>query len=176
MANLVLSVIGEDRPGLVSALSDVVAAHGGSWDQSRMAHLGGKFAGIVLVGLPDDEVTALRTALAGLSDQGLLEVAMTPAGEPVAVVAGRRRLVLDLVGADRPGIVREVSTALASHGVGIEELHTATREAPMAGGLLFEVQAVLAVPGTIAEEDLRRALEQIAQEFVVDLAPDDARS
>ncbi len=172
MANLVLTVIGQDRPGLVSALSDAVAAHGGSWDQSRMAHLGGKFAGIVLIGLPDDSVESLQAALRGLRDDGLLEVTMTPAGQ-AAQVADGRRLVLDLVGADRPGIVREVSRALAAAGVGIEELQTATREAPMAGGLLFEVQAVLEVPAAVAEDDLRRELEQIAQEFMVDIALED---
>ncbi len=48
MADLVLTLIGPDRPGLVEAVAEPIAAHGGNWLESRMAHLAGQFAGIVL--------------------------------------------------------------------------------------------------------------------------------
>jgi glycine cleavage system regulatory protein len=59
MATLVLTVIGDDRSGLVSALSGVIADHGGSWERSQMARLAGKFAGIVVVSVPDAGADAL---------------------------------------------------------------------------------------------------------------------
>ena len=49
MATLVLTLIGDDRAGLVNAVAEVVARHGGNWERSQMAELAGKFAGIVLV-------------------------------------------------------------------------------------------------------------------------------
>lgn len=167
MAGLVLTVIGDDRPGLVSLLADVVAERGGSWQHSEMARLAGKFAGIVLVDVPGEEVEALRAALEGLGGAAGLAVTMTAVD--TASESAQQTLMLHLVGQDRPGIVQQVSLALAGHGVSIEELHTNTREAPMSGGLLFEARAVLRVPDGVAVEGLRPGLEAIAHELMVDI-------
>ena len=48
-SQLVLTVIGRDRPGLVEAIASQIAKHGGNWEESRMAHLAGKFAGILRI-------------------------------------------------------------------------------------------------------------------------------
>ena len=53
MTDLVLTLIGSDRPGLVEAVAEVIAGHGGNWLESRMAHLAGKFAGILRVEIPE---------------------------------------------------------------------------------------------------------------------------
>ncbi len=167
MATLVLTAIGDDRTGLVTAMSDVIAAHGGNWERSRMAELAGKFAGIVLVTVPDDRTDALVGALGGLRDQGLLDVrAETAPGAPPPEAPP---IALELVGTDRPGIVREISRALADRGVSIDELQTSTREAPMSGGLLFEARATLRAPSHLSVDDVRAALEAIADELMVDL-------
>ncbi len=175
MATLVLTVVGEDRTGLVRSLSAVVAAHGGNWERSRMAELAGTFAGIVLVTVPDAASEALRADLDGLRSAGLLDVRVDRAPGPDA--SARRRLGFELVGTDRPGIVHEISEVLAAHGVSIEELETTTSSAPMAGGTMFEARAVLAVPGDLDEVLLRQAVEALADELMVEisLGVDDAR-
>lgn len=167
IAHLVLTVIGRDRPGLVSAVSGPVEARGGSWQQSQMARLAGEFAGIVLVSVPEDAVPALEADLAALSGSGLrVDVRRSdePAERPPTSVG------LHLLGTDRPGIVAEISRTIAAHGVGIESLATDLREAPMAGGLLFEVTAELSAPGDGDLDALRAALEQLADELMVDLS------
>ena len=165
MTKLVLTLLGDDRPGLVSAVSRVVADHGGSWLESQLARLAGTFAGIALVDVPSDSVGGLRADLAGLS--AIVEVGVKDAATPAA--SAGRRLVLHLVGHDQPGIVRQVTEALASRGVSIEQLATATVEAPMAGGLLFEADAVLTAPEGVAVEELQSDLESLARELMVDL-------
>ena len=99
MAFLILTVIGPDRPGLVNALAAAVAGRGGSWLESRMARLAGQFAGIVRV----EAAAGLEDDLHALENQGLRIVVQPAAAEPVA--AGER-LTLEVVGNDRPGIVR----------------------------------------------------------------------
>lgn len=168
MATLVLTVIGDDRSGLVSALSGVIAEHGGSWERSQMARLAGKFAGIVCVAVPDDRVDALTAALAPLGQQGLLDVTVERSGEPAA--AAGTVLTLELVGADRPGIVHDITRVLAVHHVSIEELHTDTRPAPMSNDMLFEARARLVAPATVGTGELREVLEQLANELMVDLS------
>ena len=170
MAALVLTVIGDDRPGLVSAVSASVSAHGASWEQSQMARLGGKFAGILLVEVPDDRVSALTDELVGLAAKGL-HVSVEQTGEPAE--EGTARLRLDLLGADRPGIVAEISAVLAARGVGLEELSTGVREAPMAGGMLFEAHAVLAAPPAVGTDQLRGVLEELADELMVEISLSD---
>lgn len=164
MATFVLTAIGDDRAGLVNALADVVADHGGNWERSQMAELAGKFAGIVLVTVPDVHADQLVAALDSLD--GVLDVQAHRGGDEQPE---SKRVALELMGTDRPGIVREISAVLAHHGVSIDQLVTATREAPMAGGMLFEADAVLEVPAELSAASLRRALESVADELMVDI-------
>ena len=166
MATLVLTVTGDDRPGVVSALSAAINAHGGSWEMSQLSRLAGKFAGSVVVAVDDERVDALVADLTALNSQGL-QLALERTDEPVE--RELIRLHLDLLGADRPGIVAEISAALAAHDVNIEELTTDVREAPMAGGTLFEAKAVLSAPPATNTEEVRSALEALADELMVEI-------
>lgn len=166
MATFILTAIGDDRPGLVSALSAPVNAHGASWKRSQMSRLAGKFAGIVLVEVADDRLDALTRDLAALAAQGL-QVTVERTDEPVERAS--LWLHLELLGADHPGIVAEVSAALAAQDVSIEELTTDVREAPMAGGTLFEARAVLTAPPTTSTEALGAVLEELADELMVEI-------
>ena len=166
MVSFTLTCIGIDRPGLVSDLSAPIHAHGASWTRSEMARLGGRFAGILLLDVADSKADSLVEALTALNTTGLqvtLERVSEPAKEPAL------RMHLDLLGADRPGIVAEISTALAGHGVSIQNLITDVREAPMSGGHLFAAQAVLETLPTTSMEVLRATLESIADELMVEI-------
>jgi glycine cleavage system regulatory protein len=169
METLVLTAIGDDRPGLVSALSARLNAHGAGWERSQMARLAGKFAGIVEVAVPGHRAEALVAELEELGAEGL-EVTVARSSAPPEAVT--RRLSLSVVGADRPGIVAEISSLLSDHGVSIEELGTDVSHAPMAGGMLFEARAVLAAPMETDAAGLRVALEALADELMVEVALD----
>jgi glycine cleavage system regulatory protein len=166
MAYFVLTVLGDDRPGLVSAVAAPVNAHGGSWERSQLAQLAGKFAGIVQVSVPDEESDALVADLLGLQEQGLhVQVERTdiPADDELV------RYELELVGADRPGIIAEISALLAARRVSIEDLTTDLVDAPMSGGRLFEARAVLVAPESLSAAGLREALEALADRLMVDV-------
>jgi len=166
MASLVLTILGDDRPGLVSAVSAPIRAHGASWKRSEMSRLAGKFAGIVVVSVPSDRVDALVAELTALESQGL-QVIVERTDEPSPQLF--QRLHLDLLGADHPGIVAEISAALADAHVSIEELSTDVRDAPMAGGTLFEARAVLFAPLGGDTDALRGVLEALADELMVEI-------
>jgi glycine cleavage system regulatory protein len=166
MATFVLTILGDDRPGLVSAISAPINAHGASWERSQLSQLAGKFAGIVLVSVANKNLDALVADLMALKDQGL-QVVLELTSEHVERES--LRLNLELLGADHPGIVAEISAALAAHDVSIEELSTDVREAPMAGGTLFDAHAVLNVPPTSNIDELRSVLEGLANELMVEI-------
>lgn len=167
MTTLVLTVVGSDRSGIVAAVADVVAAHGGNWETSQLAELAGAFAGIVEVSVPADRADALRAALAEL--EGLHTVAVQGTD---AAPAARQQLVLHVLGNDHPGIVRELSAALSAQGVSIDRMTTATRDAAMAGGRLFEATVVAAAPAGVDVGAVAAEIERLAAEIQVDVTLD----
>lgn len=170
MTSVALTMIGDDRTGLVSALSAVLAEHDGNWLDSRMARLAGKFAGIALVDVPDDRLADFERAAAALTGDGLeVTTSLTATVQPQGKV-----VTMQLVGTDRPGIVAQVTQALASLGASIENLTTGTAETPMAGGLLFHATADVRLADGVEDSDVRAALEPIADELMIDLSVHDA--
>ena len=167
MASLILTVVGSDRPGLVRALSEAVAAHGGSWLESRMARLAGQFAGIVLVQAPE----SLLDDLHRLEGQGLRIVAQSVTAGAQAGSTAEPRLLLEVVGNDRPGIVRDIAQILAANGLNIEELATGVSSGSFSGEPLFRVSAQVRAPDQAAVDAMRAGLEQLGNELMVDIQP-----
>jgi len=167
MQDVVMTIVGSDRPGLVEAVAEAVARAGGNWLESRMAHLAGKFAGILRVQAPADAIGRLVTAIEELS-QGGLKVTVEH-GAAAASIGPQRSLELDLVGLDRAGIVRDISGVLARHGANIEELVTDSSSAPMSGELLFRAHMRLNVPAAADLDRLRAELERFATDLMVEL-------
>lgn len=168
MASLILTIVGPDRPGLVRALSEAVAARGGSWLESRMARLAGQFAGIVLVEAPESLLDDLRA----LESQGLRIVVQSGAASAAVAAEEEPRLTLEVVGNDRPGIVRDVATVLAASGVNIEELTTGVVSGSFSGETLFRATALLRAPDAAAVNAVREGLERLGNELMVDIRPD----
>jgi glycine cleavage system regulatory protein len=158
----VITFVGPDRAGLVSADSDAVAAQGGTWLESRLARLAGQFAGIVRADTPPDKAEALEQALAALPG---LKLTVTRGG---AQEPAKRRLRLELLGLDRPGIVRDATRALAALGVNIAEFESDLRPAPFSGAPMFHARALLEAPETIEPEAVRQALESLAGELTAE--------
>jgi len=163
--SLVLTVIGDDRPRIVEALADQVLAAGANWEESRMARLAGKFAGLLRVSVEADRASELARGLTAL--QGGLTVVVEETDE--APASAGRVVRLELVGNDHPGIIRDISRALALQSINIEELETGVASAPMSGELLFRARALVRLPPSVTVESLRLHLEAVAGELMVDL-------
>jgi len=165
VVSLVVTAIGADRPGIVRQLSERAQGFGANWAGSQMANIAGQFAGMVHFEVPTANADALATALQGLESAGLRIVIAKTAPPPAP--AGRRLVTLELHGPDRPGIVRDLSRSLADRGVSIEELHTEIIDAGD-DGHTFRVKALLAVPATLANDELKRGLDALASEMMID--------
>jgi glycine cleavage system regulatory protein len=145
------TIISKDRSGLVQTLAQVIADHSGNWIDSSMARLGGEFAGILRVDVSECLVASFEKSLAALADHG---IAVTVRRDSAATSSHGRRVHLNLTGADHPGIVREVSSALACHRVSIDELHTAVRPGSRTGEPLFTAQAIVILPAGLTTDEL----------------------
>ena len=165
--SLVLTVLGQDQPGLVDSLAAIVADHGGNWVDSRMAHLAGQFAGILRVEVDPQQAASLTAAIKELTSHGL--ESMVSADLSRALTSGGTVVELDLMGLDQPGIVRKVSQVLAQRAVNVEQLATECLAAPNTGQSLFHATATLRLPEGLELDVLRTALEQVAADLMVEL-------
>lgn len=157
-----MTIIGPDRPGLVEILSTTIASHDGNWMESRLAHLGGRFAGLIRVEAPDGQIASLQATLTSLP--GLTVV--VEQAESSAII--QHDLVhLELLGQDHPGIVQQISAVIARHGFNVEELSSSVISAPMSGEPLFKASLSLRGPGD-STTGLRAALEKLASDLMVE--------
>ncbi|RYY01657.1 MAG: cellulose-binding protein [Gammaproteobacteria bacterium] len=164
--NLVLTIISDDKPGVVEVLAQTITQHQGNWLESRMAHLAGKFAGILQVGVDSESEAALREALASLASQGL-KIVVESAAESIKPAG--KEFQFSVVGNDRPGIVFEIAQAFASRHINMSELETACSSMPWSGEPMFEATGLIQVPRSVDMDDLYDQLDTIADELAVDV-------
>lgn len=165
--SIVLTVIADDQPGVIEAVSKTLADHDGNWTQSSMSSLAGQFAGILLVHLPAEKVEACLADLHALESEGLKIITRTSDGD--SQEAKTHEYTLELIGNDRPGIVHEITVLLASHQVNVNNLETLVESASMGGGELFKAKAQLVVPDDTDIDSLAEELEDIANDLMVDI-------
>lgn len=164
--HLALTIIAEDRPGIVEKIAEAVRKAGGNWLESNLSRLAGKFAGVLLVSIPADAKATLEDALARLEGDGirvLVETASTEDGDH------GQQMRINLVANDRPGIVEELSKLFSANRVNVEELTTECESAPMSAEPLFRANAVIRLPVHLGIEDIVRLLESLSDDLVVEI-------
>ena len=162
---VILIVTGSDRPGLTKALADAVHAAGGNWLESHLSRLGGKYVGSVLVELDAAALPDLEARVRSVDANGL-RVSVVPADDEPQ--PGGDALTVELVGQDRPGIVREVTAVLAALGINIDSLATSTEHGAWSGEPLFRAEARVTLPQGVDQDEVQAALEGISGEVMVD--------
>jgi glycine cleavage system regulatory protein len=146
----------------------LVEQHGGNWMESSMSSLAGKFAGILLARVPAEQSDSLIHELRQLDSEGMQITAHRSSDQ--AVAGETREFDLELLGQDRPGIVRDITAILSRHGVNVLELDSGCESASMSGEMLFRAKARLRVPEGVSRGLLRDELEQLANELMVDIS------
>lgn len=164
--SIVISVLGNDSPGLVKSLSQLIVAHQGDWVESQMASLAGKFAGILRVDLPSEQVTAFQTALQNNQALGLSAIFEESGSQ---TIEKERELEITLVGQDQPGIIHRISSTLTQMNASVDKLHTEVIEAAMTGETLFKANIKIHIPSEVKEHEIQEVLEDLANELIVDI-------
>jgi len=165
---IVLTIISEDQPGIIRAVSEVLDRHGGNWTQSSMSSLAGQFAGILLASVPESSAEDCLQALRGLASRGIHITATACAEAPQ--VRDMNEFSLDLVGNDHPGIVHRITAVLADHGISVHDLETSVEAGSMAGGSIFRARARLLVPPSTDIAELEDQIHELANDLMVDIS------
>jgi glycine cleavage system transcriptional repressor len=166
--NIVFTLTGPDRIGIVETVTKMLLDHGGNVESSRMARLGGEFAMLVLVSLPSNSLAGLETGVGKLTAQGY--TITTSKTEPgyVETPPGWLSFQIEVEGADHEGIVHEVARYLSERGINIESMETGVTPAPLSGTPLFTMTALVAVPPDLGQE-WQAALQQAGDQLNVEI-------
>lgn len=163
MRLLAVTVIGPDRPGIITAVTGVLAGLGGNLEDSTMTLLRGHFAMMLLAACAADPAE-VESALAPVADRfGLVASVREVPEEPEAAAEGQH-VVLRVHGADRPGIVSAMTRVLADEGGNITDLTTRLT------GRLYVLVAEADLPAGVDLSEVQRRLSARAEELGVDAA------
>ena len=162
MKQLVLTIVGKDQSGLVESVSTAVMDHQGSWLASNLSHLGGYFAGIVQVEVPDDQIQSLKEKLAHIDHVTIEE-------DHIEIIENAEELNFVITGNDRPGIVHELSSVIKHKGGNIVQFTSNQQSAPNWGVPLFNAVATIELPEGLNKEAIVEALESLASDLIVDI-------
>lgn len=168
--SLIMTIIGPDRPGLVDSVASTVESFDGNWEESRMLRLSGQFAGLCRVTCPTERLDELKTALKALEKTGISSTLVMD--EEKSSTPETQRMHLNLLGLDRPGLLKTLTTSLSHHGINVEELKTECRCAPSSGEMLFEADVVVQVGPHSDLDQLREDMEATGQELMVEIQVD----
>ncbi|WP_053979787.1 glycine cleavage system protein R [Marinagarivorans algicola] len=170
---LILSVLSDDRPGVVRALASVVAEEQGNWLDCQLTRLAGKFAGVVCIDIPAARKASLETALERLGKVGL-RVLVDEVGQDIGHEV--RYAMFNAAAPDRQGLVLEMSQALSERGISVVNLQTECSSMPYSGDPLFSARGQLAIPESLSLAAVEALLATVADELAIDFSLNDMGS
>jgi glycine cleavage system regulatory protein len=165
MKPLIFTLVGQDKPGLISDLAKTVYGMGGNWLGSNFSHMAGHFAGFVQIDLPLDKHQTLITLLLQHPDLKihLLSGVVEEPIEPLQSVQ------VEITGNDKTGIVQELTQILNQFNLNIVKFDSCLETAPNWGGSLFKAKALISIAADFDLEKLQESLESIANDLMVDI-------
>jgi glycine cleavage system transcriptional repressor len=173
--NVILTLTGPDRIGIVDELTGLLLERGGNVETSRMARLGGEFAVLMLVSLPGEQLASLDTGLQDLTGQGY-KVTITQAERTYAQAhSGWRPYHIEVHGADHEGIIHEVAHYLSERGISIESGESETTLAPISGSPLFAMTAEIVVPPSLTGQRWKAGLDEIGSRLNLEIRVSDPK-
>ncbi|NQZ24700.1 MAG: amino acid-binding protein [Colwellia sp.] len=164
MNHLVISCIGPDQTGLVDTLSKIIAKHQGNWQVSSLHHLSGFFAGVIEVAVVSENTEKLISELKAINGLNC-QIEMAEPNLPQVV----SNLVLEITANDRAGIVQEVSSVIHHQSGNLIKLVSSQDSAAYSGQDIFKAKVDIAIADK-SIDDLIHALEQIADDLMVDIS------
>ena len=168
--DIVLTLTGADRVGIVEEVTKVVLDLSGNVETSRMARLGGVFAVLMLVSFDGRRAGALESALEDLASRGYTVTAsQTQEAVHVQTRPGWRTYRIEIDGADHEGIIHQIASGLSELGISIESMDTSVSPASMSGTLLFSMRAEVIVPPKVDEATWIGAIDDAGKHSQVDV-------
>ena len=166
MQQIVITLVGSDRPGLVDRVSRLILTHQGNWLASSLSKMAGQFAGIIQVRINDEHIQPLADALNDIKELQCIVQRSDDSEQP----AHSMTLSITVTGNDKPGIVQEVASAVHKGGGNILKMISECESAPNWGGELFKATLQVGITQAGQRDGIRQHIENIANDLMVDIS------
>lgn len=164
---LVLSAIGQDRAGIVEAISHAITDCGCNITDSRMTVLGGEFAIILLLDGSWDAIVKLENSLPRLEKKlDLIIVSKRTEIRPIS--RNQLSYMIEVVSMDHPGIVYDIAKFMSDHKINIEDLTTSSYAAPHTGTQMFSMNMTISIPADLSIATLRNEFMDMCDDLNLD--------
>lgn len=170
LAYYAVSVVGADRPGIVAGVTEALYKLGCNIADSSCAMLAGEFAMILIIShrkpfTKSSLLEELKPVCEKLSMT--LSVRHLPQGEQDRKDTPGEICQITVYGADQPGIVYRVTSALAVQQINIMDLQTKLAGSENAPVYIMLLEAVL--PDGITSEAVENLLNSLKEELQVEI-------
>jgi glycine cleavage system regulatory protein len=164
MKPLIFTLVGPDKPGLISSLSKAVYQRKGNWLASNFSHMAGHFAGFVHIDLPEENHAELIELFSQHPDLRIHLVSAQPTN-----LKNQQTVEITITGNDKAGIVQELTRVLNQFNLNIIKFDSSCTSAPNSGSPLFNAKAIVEVAPDVDLFNLRETLENIANDLMIDV-------
>jgi len=164
---LVISAIGEDKPGIINGLSHTATDSGCNILDTRMTVLGGEFAIIMMISGQTEQIAAVEVKMPQTAESfGLTTILKHTV--PRQHKDASSPYTVSVVALDHPGIVREIAGFFSQREINIEEMETGTYAAAHTGSPMFSLEIAVKIPASVAIAPLKEAFIAFCDERNLD--------
>lgn len=164
---LVITALGDDRPGIVDELSNALFKHALNIEDSRMSVLGGEFAVLLLVSGGDQSIDDFVADTPGL-EQSLNMKLLVKRTRTAAAQQALVPYTVEVVAIDHPGIVHKLASFFSAKKINIVDLNTQRYAAAHTATPMFAVNMTIGIPADIAIKPLRDEFINMCDELNLD--------
>ena len=166
---IVISALGQDRPGIVKEVSKTILDCGGNITESRMSVLGDEFALMVMVTGADQTIAAVEEALNSLKKKLDLTIISKKTSKRTAQQA-KIPYKIEIISMDHPGIVHNVTDYLSAKHINVEELSTNSYSAAHTGTPMFSLDINITIPDNINVSNFKKEFTAFCDELNLDVS------
>ncbi len=154
--HLVITAVGDDRPGIVNDLTKHILENDCNIADSRMSILGGEFALILLLAGNWNSIAKIEEVLPKLGNSLGLNITAKRT-EPRSQQGNLLNYHVDALAMDQPGLVHKVTEFFSSRSINIESLNSDSYNAAHTGTPMFSINMTVNIP---AEQSISQIREQ----------------
>ena len=163
MKDYIITVMAQDRIGIVRDVSSAISTVGGNITHLSQTVLRGYFTLIISSEMPDERSQLeIRQAIERNGGIGEIEVIVRPyVLQPAALGGKSEHFTLSMQGRDQKGIIARATSYLADSGVNVDDFYSYVHE----DTLLMLAQ--VSVPSNVDIEELSDGLQQVGNDFAL---------
>ncbi|MBZ0254986.1 transcriptional regulator, partial [bacterium] len=165
---LVLTLAGHDRIGVVEEVTKEILPFSGNVDASRMARLGGEFAMLMLISVPEERFGEFSQCIASLQNKGYAVTSCETQEDDSEEYDDWNMFQIEVFGADHEGIIHQITSRLAELKISVENMDSSMSPAPLSGSPLFMMLATVFAPPEFTMESLQGEMDEIGAAISVD--------